>query len=400
MQVKLSVNKKIFGHLERGRREGWPIIALQGARRSGKTYTTCQWLLLNMLSAGDVVIFASMTADQGKRGTYEDCQNILKDMGESVQQYFDAIKSPREIRCKTTVNGRSGIAYFASFQDPETAKGGACDWVFINEANKFTKQQYLDLAANARKGVIIDFNPNQHFWADDIPAERVLVCHWKDNEKHLTDVQKAWFQSIYDAAHKPDATAADLYYYNVYYEGKYSELSGSIFTRANIQRIDRNLVPWQKLRSFVLFGDPSALRGADYFPLVLSAMDDAENMYVLQTYSRNEGTKPEWARRMMQMAAQYDGVRIYIETNGLVGVDFFEFAQNSGIPVNGWYSRGDKFKRIVAKYHEVTHNVYFVEDAELDGFLAQVYEFAEKCEHDDNIDAVVSSYMLQKFVNM
>lgn len=392
----ISMNGHITRYLERRR----PLMALQGARRAGKTYTTCQWLLLNMYNDGDVVVFASMTAEQGRKGAYEDCRTILSSWGD-FGQLFEVMKSPREIHCKrtNTSSGRAGVAYFASFQDPETAKGGACDWVFINEANKFTKQQYLDLAANARKGVIVDFNPNVHFWIEEVLAESdILKCSWKQNRKYLTQAQLDWFQQIYDAAHREGATAADWYYYLVYYEGEYSELAGEIFTRQNIQVVKPEVVP-TAFKRIVLFGDPSALRGADWFPLVLAGQDTDGNMWVLDVDSVNDTSREERVRRIQQMASQYDGVQIYIESNGLVGIEFLEFAQNSLPNVNYWCSRGDKFERIVAHYQELTSRVLFVDNARLGGFLKQVYEFAKRCEHDDNIDAVNSAYMILQYIS-
>ena len=139
-RLEISLNKKIVTYLERRR----PLMALQGARRAGKTYTACQWFLLNAYNAGDVILVASMTNEQGRRGAYEDCQNILRSWG-AFGELFEVYKSPRKIVCKrnNTTSGRSGVLEFASFDDPETAKGSACDWVFMNEANKFTLQQYL-----------------------------------------------------------------------------------------------------------------------------------------------------------------------------------------------------------------------------------------------------------------
>ena len=90
-------------------------------------------------------------------------------------------------------------------------------------------------------------------------------------------------------------------------------------------------------------------------------------------------------------------MRIFVESNGIIGRDFFEFAQNSDLPVDMWYSRGNKFERIVANYQNITHDVVFVRNGELPEFLDQVYTFDTRCEHDDNIDAVNSSYNLQKY---
>lgn len=403
-RLEISLNKKIVTYLERRR----PLMALQGARRAGKTYTTCQWLLLQAYNQGDVVLVASMTNEQGRRGAYEDCQTILRSWG-AFGQLFEVYKSPRRIVCRrnNTPSGRSGVLEFASFDDPETAKGTACDWVFINEANKFTLQQYLDLAANARKGVIIDYNPNQHFWIDDqLEPEEILLCSWQDNAKHLTPAQLEWFQKLKDNAMREGATAADWYYYQVYYLNQYSDLAGDIFTPAVIRKCEPDAVPWAQLRNPVVFGDPSALVGADWFPLTLSAVAPDGTIYVIDADSTNEGSKAERCRAIERMQTRLDGVRVYIESNGIIGQNFIEYARGENpqekpprvLQVEGWCSRGDKFERILAAYETIRDRVVFVEQPRLAEYLKQVYEFARKCPHDDNIDNIASVTRLHKFI--
>ena len=403
-RLEISLNKKIVTYLERRR----PLMALQGARRAGKTYTACQWFLLNAYNAGDVILVASMTNEQGRRGAYEDCQNILRSWG-AFGELFEVYKSPRKIVCKrnNTTSGRSGVLEFASFDDPETAKGSACDWVFMNEANKFTLQQYLDLAANARKGVVIDYNPNQHFWIDDqLAPEDILLCSWEDNRKHLTEAQLEYFQKLYDNAHRPNATAADWYYYQVYYLNQYSDLAGDIFTPAVIRKCAPEAVPWAELRNPCVFGDPSALVGADWFPLTLSAVAPDGTIYVIDADSTNEGSKAERCQAIERMATRLDNTRVYIESNGIIGQNFIEYARGENpqekpprvLQVEGWCSRGDKFDRILAAYETIRDRVVFVEQPRLSEYLKQVYEFARKCPHDDNIDNVASVTRLHKFI--
>lgn len=405
MTLQISLNKKIVTYLEQRR----PLMALQGARRAGKTYTICQWLLLQAYNAGDVIVVASMTNEQGRRGAYEDCRNILQSWGEFGSQVFDIFKAPRKIECKrnNTESGRGGVLEFASFDDPETAKGTACDWVFMNEANKFTKQQYLDLAANARKGVIIDYNPNNHFWIDEeLKPEDILLCSWQDNRKHLTDAQVAWFEKLKANALREGATAADWYYYSVYYLNEYSELAGDIFTPAIIQKCKPEEVPYSSLKNFVVFGDPSALCGSDYFSLTLSAIAPDGTIYILDADSTNEGGKAERCRTIERMMQKGDGVRVYIESNGYIGQKFIEYARGEDaneqpprrLPVEGWCSRGDKFERILSEYETISTRVVFVEQPLLTNYLQQVYEFARKCEHDDNIDNVASVCRLHDFI--
>lgn len=397
------MNRKIVAYLERRA----PLMALQGARRAGKTFTICQWLLLNMYNDGDVVQVASMTNEQGRRGAYEDCQTILRSW-ENFGELFAVGKSPRQIVCRktNTTSGRTGVMEFSSYDDPETAKGAACDWVFLNEANKFTKQQYLDLAANARKGVILDYNPNRHFWVEDeLEDDKILKCSWQDNRRHLTDAQLRWFEKLKENVERPNATSADWYYYSVYYLNQYSELAGDIFTPANIRRCEADEVPWSELRNPIIFGDPSALVGADYFPLTLSAMSNDGTIYIIDADSTNDGGKAARCRTIERMLARLDNVRVYIESNGYIGQQFIEYARGDNpqeqpphpIQVEGWCSRGDKFDRILAAYETIKDRVVFVEQPLLNEYLKQVYDFARKCEHDDNIDNIASVCRVHKF---
>ena len=209
----------------------------------------------------------------------------------------------------------------------------------------------------------------------------------------LTDMQREYFEKLKADAEKPDATPLDIRNYNVYYLGKYSELRGKIFYESNMQFVDH--LP-DDLYGFKAFGDPSALRGADYFACVLSAISKADGKtYIVDVRSRNDGTREDVVKQLREWCGQYDGVEVYIETNGIIGQDFYEYAYNSGLPVYPWYSRGNKFDRICACYQDIRDDMVFVNSAYLPGYMEQVYEFDEKCEHDDNIDAIVSSYKIQ-----
>lgn len=384
-------NAKLYEYVQRRKSEGCYMFALCGGRRSGKTFFICQELLLNAYQFGDVVNVASMTNEQGRLGAYADCKTIIS--GEpALQQYLDVLVSPKEIRCKHN----SGVLFFNSYQNSETAKGVACDYLFVNEANNFSKQQVTDLMANVRKGIFFDFNPNVKFWIDDYFRDDE-ICHstWKDNVRFLTKLQLEYFETLKRLGDRPDANAVDRRNYLVYYEGVYSELSGDIFTQTNIKTVDA--VPeGVTLRDFAIFADPSALRGADWFAMVLSAKGSDGSVYILDTFSRNVGTKELMARKIRQWCGEWDvNENIYIETNGIIGLDFYDFCNNSDLPIRGWNSRGKKFERILANFENITNVVYFVSNDELKPFLEQVYEFNERCEHDDNIDAVSSSVSLQ-----
>ena len=107
------------------------------------------------------------------------------------------------------------------------------------------------------------------------------------------------------------------------------------------------------------------------------------------------------------MLGRLDGVRVFIESNSYIGQQFIEYARGENpneqppraLPVEGWCSRGDKFERILAQYETIRDRVVFVEQPRLAEYLTQVYEFARKCPHDDNIDNVASVCRLHNFIN-
>lgn len=357
-----------------------------GGRRSGKTYFICQWLLLHCAKYKRIVNVATMTDEQGRLGAYADMCNIIAQTP-ALKARSLVLQSPKEIRL---ANGSK--IFFKSYQNSETAKGIACDYLFINEANNFSKQQYIDLVANVRRKTFIDFNPMKTFWVNEFFADDAICrSNWKDNP-FLTAAQRDYFRLLKEAAEKPEASIVDVRNYRVYYLGEFCELSGNIFNTANIHTIE---TPPSNIVRYLSFSDPSALRGADWFANVLVGITEEKRIVLVDTYSINSGTRSDVVKKLQDWQRKY-GCESYVETNGLVGIDFYEFAVNSDLPINSWYSRGNKFERIVANYQTITESLDVVASETNTAYLDQVYEFSEKCDHDDNIDAVNSAVMLAR----
>ena len=381
----LSVSPSLLAKFKPLYKQGVRLFDFMGGRRSGKTWFILQ-RLIGCAVRGDIVSVATMTENQGEMGAYADTLDIING-SPALLPYVTIGKSPKVIKF-----AGGGKMFFKSYTDPERAKGIKCDWLYINEANNFTKQQYVDLSASVRKGVFIDRNPNSRCWSEEM-GFTLIHSTWKDNEANLTPVQLAWFDNLKARAESPDATSVDRALYAMYYLGEYADIDGAIFTRANIHT--EATLP--HLRNFQVFCDPSALRGADYFAACISATDDEGRVWIVDTFSVNSGTREAVTRRLMEWCKAWDIRKVFIETNGLVGIDFYEFADNSSLPVEGWYSRGNKYQRIVDNYQNLTTQLVILDTPENRAYLEQVYTFAEKCDHDDNIDAINSSYNLQRW---
>ena len=366
-------------------------FVFQGGRRSGKTYGILKFLLLTGAKERIIVNIATMTQEQGRLGSHADAKDIIRDHPATFGGYT-ILESPREIRHK---NGTR--IFFNSYSDSETAKGIACDYLFLNEGNKFSKQQYIDLAVNVRRGVFIDYNPTKRFWIEDFFKDED-ICHTTPfDNPFLTDVQLETFRHLERLAKRPDATEMDIYNYKVQVLGEYYEVQGSIFTRGNIH-FD---TPTKPLERYMIFCDPSALCGNDYFACVLSATD-GENVWIVDTLSVNNGTPADVCRVLIDWCRSYDVGMVCIEKNGVPGIDFVDFANNSMPYVQGWLSRGKKEERILAKYGAITENMLFVDNAHNRDFVEQVYEFSitPKCAHDDNVDALASTISARKWYDI
>lgn len=384
--MRSKIDEYISHHYSSGKTH----FILRGGRRSGKTFAILRFLMLYCEAVPKTVVnVASMTAEQGRLGAYADAKTI-KDLAPTLFDDVEVLTSPREFRF---ANGSR--IHFNQYSNSETAKGIACDWLFINEANNFTKQQYVDLAANVRRGIFLDYNPNIQFWVDDLfTDDDICDSTWRDNP-YLTPTQLEYFAMLKRQAERPDATAVDRRNYSVYYLGRYSELQGSIFNEDVIKFGRREVAG---LHHFAVFCDPSAMRGNDYFACCLTAVDDYGVVWLVDSYSVNTGSRAEVAKKIRQWCAEYDVTQVYVETNGIIGQDFYDYCFNSGINVAGWYSHQGKFERIIANYQNLREKMRIMDTEANRAFMQQVWDFAEKMPdgmHDDNIDALNSSYTMQ-----
>lgn len=373
---------------------GKSTFVFRGGRRSGKTFGILKFLMLwSEGFAGTVCNIASMTSEQGRLGAYADAKTI-KDLAPAVYGDIEVLSSPREFRM---ANGSR--MHFNQYSNSETAKGIACDWLFVNEANNFSKQQYTDLKANARLGTFIDYNPNCEFWDVDFFTDAdICDTTWQDNP-YLTPAQLEYFADLKRLAERPEATEIDRRNYSVYYLGRYYQLNGDIFSEDFFDWSQS--VDFSSVGHFAVFCDPSALRGSDWFACCLTARDNAGRVYVIDTYSINIGDRAAVVRKLMDWCKTYDVKKVYVETNGIIGIDFYDFAVNSELNVEGWYSRGGKFDRIIANYQNFRERMTILDTPANREYMKQTYSFAERMkigEHDDNIDALNSSYNMQTMV--
>ncbi len=168
---------------------------------------------------------------------------------------------------------------------------------------------------------------------------------------------------------------------------------GKIFTLQNISRKDFRE---EQGSNYIVFVDPSALRGADYFAICRCFKKDGM-FFFDDFFSTNTGTKAELAEVILRIANEKNA-DIYVERNGIINIDFCDFLDENGIHYTPIVSTQNKFDKITSNYERLTKDCVFSNSPIYDYFFEQIYDFSEKVEHDDNIDCVVSAIdVLRKF---
>ncbi len=244
----------------------------------------------------------------------------------------------------------------------------------------------------------LDFNPIAKFWIDDyITKTNFLKTTWKDNP-FLTEVQKDVYREWTRIGKASEVGSYNYWRWQVLCEGNYCDRVGSIFTTENIHFGIFSESELKNLQHVIIFADPSKATGHDYFALALTGINKDGNMILIDSFSENKIHKKLIADQIKAWQKQYDVERTFIETNGEIGKGFYNDCINSEIPVSAWYSRNNKFERIMANYETITSKVIFNDNTNNRNFAKQIYTFGKDAEknkdteknkvHDDNIDCL------------
>ena len=134
----------------------------------------------------------------------------------------------------------------------------------------------------------------------------------------------------------------------------------------------------------MIFADPSNAKGGDSFALVLVAIGSDGNMYLVDSFSNNRIEKVLIAEKIKEWQKDYPVKQTFIETNGEFGLKFYNDCVLSKIPVDGWFSRQDKFERIMANFDVITEKTLFVDNPNNREFAQQIYTFRNPDSKDEN----------------
>jgi hypothetical protein len=384
---------KIFSDFAK-RTKNEPIVIHQGSKRSGKTHDILLGRGLSFISKDGVKIQCfSESPKQQSFGLVSDFKDIFNPILPNFK-YNDTRK---------IFWYRNNELAFINIQDNIKADDianslGRCTDRYMNECNNFSRETNEKLRINNEGQFFYDYNPWRKFWIEDLITDtNFLKTTWRDNP-FLSRNQIDLFLEWTEAGKKSEKGSYNYWRWQVMCEGEYAKLTGKIFTTDNIHFCtDKGA----GLHHFIIFADPSNAKGNDYFALTLTAIGSDGNCYLLDSFSCNRIEKVLIAERIRQWQKNYPVERTFIETNGEFGLKFYRDCFISKIPVDGWYSRHNKFERIMANFDVITGKVFILDTPQNREFVDQIYTFMSPDDddydedefYDDNLDCLNNAIM-------
>lgn len=151
-----------------------------------------------------------------KRGAIRDFKNIMQS-----HKYWrdDCWNSTDSVYTFETGNQ---IEFFST-DNGDKLRGARRDWLFCNEANNITFDAFEQLEVRTKKGVFIDYNPTNEFWAlTEVKSKRddvdFIIITYKDNEALSPEI----INSIEQRKERKG-------WWKVYGEGQLGEVEGNIY---------------------------------------------------------------------------------------------------------------------------------------------------------------------------
>jgi len=137
------------------------ITCLQGGTRSSKTYSLCQLFIVRALNeTGKVFTICRKTLPALKGTAYRDVLELLKQLEIYSEEYHN------KSELSYTLN--NNLIEFISVDQPQKIRGRKRDYLWLNEANEFTYEDYQQLILRTTDKVYLDYNPSDPYsWIYD-----------------------------------------------------------------------------------------------------------------------------------------------------------------------------------------------------------------------------------------
>ena len=132
------------------------ITCLQGGTRSSKTYSLCQLFIIKCLEdTGKTYTIVRKTLPALKGTAYRDVLNKLKEM----ELYSEENHNKSEL--SYLLNGN--LLEFISVDQPQKIRGRKRNYLWLNEANELTYEDWTQLILRTTEQIYLDYNPSDPY---------------------------------------------------------------------------------------------------------------------------------------------------------------------------------------------------------------------------------------------
>ena len=132
------------------------IVVNQGGTRSSKTISLLQLIIIKAFkNPGKVFSIFRKTLPALKGTAMRDFFDLLKDLNLYDVKYHN--------KSEHTYKLNENIIEFVAVDEPQKIRGRKRNYLFMNEANEFTFEDFQQLALRTTEQIFIDFNPSDEF---------------------------------------------------------------------------------------------------------------------------------------------------------------------------------------------------------------------------------------------
>lgn len=210
-----------------------PIVINVGGARSSKSYSIIQLLVQKFISEDNKeILIARKTLPSLRLTAYKVFVNLLHDYG----FYSRCVHNKTNL----TIQYKDSTVYFMSIDDPEKVKSSEFNYVFLEEANEFTYDDFMILWMRM-SAPTPDHQPNKVYLAlnpsDEFSWVHQKVEHWNDAELiRSTYLDNPFLSKTYTKTLE-DLKDIDTELYKIYALGEYATLSNTIYRNWQINQV-------------------------------------------------------------------------------------------------------------------------------------------------------------------
>ena len=205
---------------EKNFRAGTKIVVNQGGSRSGKTYSILQLLIL-------------VKAFEQKNQVFSIVRKSMPALrATAMRDFFDILRSHdlydqrNHNKTENTYVLNENLFEFMSLDQPQKKRGAKRTFLFLNEANELSLEDWIQLSMRTEKQIFIDYNPSMdEHWIYEtvIPREDCTYIHstYLDNIQFLPEEVVKEIENL---------KAIDKNYWRIYGMGEIGQIQGLVLT--------------------------------------------------------------------------------------------------------------------------------------------------------------------------